>query len=117
MPRAVNGPSAPNQVPFPAQSLQSAAGPASKDAAAAASLNFFLPGTGRAYLGAGRPSSGPLIFVAYVIDADASFVANILTYAPASSPTSASPHIYIFHPVFLLPFAFAYDGHRRAKQA
>jgi hypothetical protein len=92
-----------------------------KNPRAAALLNFFLPGIGYLYIGIGRDLGelvfGAVVFVAYVIGIDATVVGGILSYSPTSSSGPASPYDFLANLVFLLPFAFAYDGYRRAKRA
>ena len=99
---------------------QTSIGPRPKSPAAAATLNFLLPGIGYVYTGLGRDTGeaifGALVFIFFFIGFEVSLVAELLTYTPPTSSTSASPYDALIFLVFLLPFAFAYDGYRRAKQ-
>ncbi len=117
-PSAPFPPSQPYQQPPPS--------PHSKNPITAALLNLFLPGLGYVYTGIGRDAGemifGALVFVFFFIGFDVSVVGNILTTLPTSTsppptPVSVSPFEALILLLFLLPFAFAYDGYRRAKQA
>ena len=96
----------------------------------AALLNFFLPGLGYVYVGIGREAGemvfGVLVFIFYFVGFYVTFAAEILAIAPTTTSTaassaastgSASPFASLVLLVALLPFAFAYDGYRRAKLA
>jgi hypothetical protein len=86
---------------------------------AAAALNFLLPGAGYVYTGIGRDMGevifGVLVFTFFFIGFEVTFIAEALTYSPSPSSSSVSPDAALIFLVFLLPFAFAYDGYRRAK--
>jgi hypothetical protein len=95
-----------------------------KSPIAAALLNFFLPGIGYVYNGIGRDIGelvfGTLIFVFYFIGFEIGVVGFGLTSTASSSATSTgpvSPYAFLIFLVFLLPFAFGYDGYRRAKHS
>ena len=86
----------------------------------AALLNFFLPGLGYVYVGIGQDTGelifGGLVFLFYFIGWEVAFASIILNGTPSSSPTSSpSPVAALVFLVFLLPFAFAYDGYQRAS--
>jgi hypothetical protein len=101
--------------------MQSPTGPKPKSPTAAAILNLFLPGAGYVYTGLGRDIGevifGALVFVFFFVGFEVTLVAELLTYAPSASTGPASPYEALILLVFLLPFAFAYDGYRRAKHA
>ena len=101
--------------------MQSAPAPQSRSPTAAALLNLFLPGVGYIYTGIGRDSGqaifGVLIFVFFFIGLEVGVVASAITYTPSGTTGSISPYAALIFLTFLLPFAFAYDGYRRAKQA
>jgi len=82
-------------------------------------LNFFFPGLGYIYTGLGRNMGeivfGVLIFVFYFVGFEVGYLIDILTYVPSTSPVNVSPYAALIILAFLLPFAFAYDGYRRAK--
>ena len=85
----------------------------------AALLNFFLPGLGYVYVGIGQDTGelifGGLVFLFYFIGWEVAFASIILSGTLPSSSTSAPPPLAaLITLVFLLPFAFAYDGYRRA---
>ena len=90
-----------------------------KSPEAAAIFNFFLPGVGYVYAGLGRDVGeavfGVLVFLFYFIGFEVTFIAETLTSTAPSAPNSVSPYDALIFLVFLLPFAFAYDGYRRAK--
>jgi len=92
-----------------------------KSPLAAAFLNLFLPGTGYVYVGMGRNIGemifGTLVFLFYFVGFEVTFVAELFTYTPSvpTSTGSVSPYDALIFLVFLLPFAFAYDGYRRAR--
>jgi hypothetical protein len=100
-------------------SPQSSFAPKSKSPAAAAILNLFFPGMGYVYSGLGRDIGetifGALVFVFFFIGFEITLLAELFTYTPSTTTTSASPYDALVFLVFLLPFAFAYDGYRRAK--
>jgi hypothetical protein len=56
------------------------------------------------------------VFVFFFIGFEVTLVAELFIYTPQTSTTSTSPYETLIFLVFLLPFAFAYDGYRRAKQ-
>jgi len=91
----------------------------SKSAGGAAVLNFFFPGLGYIYIGIGRNKGevifGALIFVFYFIGFELGYLIDILTYVPSTTSVNVSPYAALILLAFLLPFAFAYDGYRRAK--
>jgi hypothetical protein len=91
----------------------------SKNPAGAATLNFFFPGLGYVYLGlnhdAGEVIFGGLVFVLYFIGFEVGYLIDLITYVPSTTPVSVSPYAALILLAFLLPFAFAYDGYRRAK--
>ena len=84
-------------------------------------LNFFLPGLGYIYTGLGRDAGevvfGALVFVLYFVGFEVGYLIDILTYVPSAAPTDVSPYTALILLAFLLPFAFAYDGYRRAKSS
>jgi len=86
---------------------------------AAAFLNLFIPGTGYLYVGLGRDIGemifGALVFASFFVGFEITFVAELFTYTPSATTGSASPYDVLIFLVFLLPFAFAYDGYRRAR--
>jgi len=84
----------------------------------AAVLNLLIPGTGYIYTGFGRDMGelifGGLVFLFYFIGFEVGVVGEALTTpTPASGPVS--PYAAVLLLAFLLPFAFAYDGYRRAR--
>jgi hypothetical protein len=87
----------------------------------AAILNFLFPGTGYIYTGLGRDIGevifGALVFVFFFLGFEVGYLIDILTYVAPSTPVSVSPYAALILLAFLLPFAFAYDGYRRAKSA
>jgi len=91
----------------------------SKSPGGAAALNFFFPGLGYIYIGFGRDVGevifGALVFVFYFIGFEIGYLIDVLTYAPSTTPANISPYVALFLLAFLLPFAFAYDGYRRAR--
>jgi len=91
----------------------------SKSPTGAAILNFFFPGIGYIYVGIGRDTSdavfGGLVFILYFIGFEGGFLADILSYTPSATTGSVSPYSALILLAFLLPFAFAYDGYRRAR--
>lgn len=82
-------------------------------------LNFIFPGLGYIYIGLGRDMGetifGALVFIFYFIGFEVGYLIDILTYVPSTTPVSISPYATLILLAFLLPFAFAYDGYRRAK--
>jgi hypothetical protein len=80
-------------------------------------LNLFIPGTGYIYNGIGQDSSqvvfGILCFLALFVGI---FVSAILEDLFVSTPTTTgiNPIQYLSLLVFLVPFALAYDGYKRA---
>lgn len=82
-------------------------------------LNLFFPGTGYVYIGLGRDMGevifGALVFAFFFVGFELTFVAELFTYTPSASTGSVSPYEALIFLVFLLPFAFAYDGYRRAR--
>ena len=90
-----------------------------KSATLAALLNFFFPGAGYVYAGVGRDVGqvvfGILVFVFFFIGFEVGFAADIFASTASSSTASVSPSAALLLLTFLLPFAFAYDGYRRAK--
>jgi len=107
-----------------AQSLSPQWGPQtspvmSKSPSGAAALNFFFPGLGYVYVGLGRDTGeiifGGLVFVLYFIGFEVGYLIDLITYVPSTTPANVSPYAVIILLAFLLPFAFAYDGYRRAK--
>ena len=93
----------------------------SKSPGGAAALNFFFPGLGYIYTGLGRDMGeiifGALIFVFYFVGFEVGFLTDMLTYVPPTAPANVSPYTALILLAFLLPFAFAYDGYRRAKSS
>jgi hypothetical protein len=91
----------------------------SKNPIASAVLNFFFPGIGYIYNGIGHDTGelvfGLLVFIFFFVGLGAGVVAEALTSHPAASATQTSPYVALIFLVYLLPFAFAYDGYRRAK--
>ena len=84
-------------------------------------LNFFFPGLGYIYTGLSRDTGliifGTLVFVFYFIGFEMGYLIDILTYVPPTTPVNVSPYAALILFAFLLPFAFAYDGYRRAKSS
>jgi len=103
--------------PFPSPQMAARAPPSgSKSPGAAAVLNFFFPGLGYIYVGkAGELIFGGLVFVFYFIGFEVGYLIVLLTYVPSTAPVNFSPYTALILLAFLLPFAFAYDGYRRAK--
>ncbi len=94
--------------------------PGMKNPWLAALLNFFLPGLGYVYVGIGHDTGelifGALVFLFYFVGWEVAFASIFLSGNPSSASTSASsPLAALIALVFLLPFAFAYDGYRRAS--
>jgi len=58
---------------------------------------------------------GGTIFVLYFIGFEIGYLIDLITYMPTNTPASVSPYATLILLAFLLPFAFAYDGYRRAK--
>jgi hypothetical protein len=91
----------------------------SKSPGGAAVLNFFFPGLGYIYTGLGRDVGeiifGALVFVLYFVGFEVGYLIDILTYVPQTTQVNVSPYAALILLAFLLPFAFAYDGYRRAK--
>jgi len=91
----------------------------SKSPGVAAALNFLFPGLGYIYIGLGRATGetifGGLVFVFYFIGFEVGNVIDLITYEPPTTPVNVSPYTAVILLAFLLPFAFAYDGYRRAK--
>jgi len=91
----------------------------SKSPGVAAALNFFFPGLGYIYTGFGRDTGeivfGGLVFVFYFIGFEVGYLIDLVTYVPSNTPANVSPYTAVILLAFLLPFAFAYDGYRRAK--
>ena len=57
-----------------------------------------------------------MVFIFFFIGFEVFFIGTLLTTSPATTTTThASPYDALILLVFLLPFAFAYDGYRRAK--
>jgi zinc-ribbon domain len=97
-----------------------ASGPArAKSPAAAGVLNFLFPGIGYVYTGVGRDSGelvfGLLVFLFYFVGFEVSIVLVGLTSPPVTPGTQYSPYAGLILLAYLLPFAFAYDGYRRAS--
>ncbi|QQG48208.1 MAG: zinc ribbon domain-containing protein [archaeon] len=97
-----------------------------KSPAGAAVLNFFLPGMGYVYTGLGRDAGevvfGFLVFLFYTVGLWGGVIAVSLSNAGigsggGGSSGTVSPFDALILLAFLLPFAFAYDGYRRAKFA
>ncbi len=90
-----------------------------KSPTTAAILNFLFPGAGYMYTGLGRDAGemvfGALVFIFFFIGFEMWFALNLLQPPPPASSASVSPYDALILLVFLLPFAFAYDGYRRAK--
>ncbi len=90
-----------------------------KSPGGAAALNFFFPGLGYIYTGLGRNMGeiifGALVFIFYFVGFEVGYLIDILTYVPPTTPVNVSPYATLILLAFLLPFAFAYDGYRRAK--
>ena len=90
-----------------------------KNPGGAAALNFFFPGLGYIYTGLSRDTGeivfGGLVFVFYFIGFEVGYLVDLLTYVPSNAPANVSPYTAVILLAFLLPFAFAYDGYRRAK--
>jgi len=90
-----------------------------KSPGAAAALNFFFPGLGYMCVGLSRDTGevifGGTIFVLYFIGFEIGYLIDLITYMPTNTPASVSPYATLILLAFLLPFAFAYDGYRRAK--
>ena len=86
---------------------------------AAGILNLFFPGTGYLYVGIGRDPGeivfGALVFIFFFIGFEVTFLAEAFAYSPSTTGGSAPPYAALILLVFLLPFAFAYDGYRRAR--
>jgi len=91
----------------------------SKSPGGAAVLNFFFPGLGYIYTGIGRNMTeiifGALVFIFYFIGFEVGYLIDTLTYIPPTTPAAVSPYAALILLAFLLPFAFAYDGYKRAK--
>ena len=91
----------------------------SKSPGGAAALNFFFPGLGYIYTGFGHDTGeivfGGLVFVFYFIGFEVGYLIDLVTYVPSNTPANVSPYTAVILLAFLLPFAFAYDGYRRAK--
>ena len=51
----------------------------------------------------------------YFIGFEVGYLIDILTYVTPTTPVNVSPYAALILLAFLLPFAFAYDGYRRAK--
>jgi hypothetical protein len=84
-------------------------------------LNFFFPGIGYLYNGIGRDKTqivfGILVFVFYFIGFEVTIPLVGLTSPPAAPGTTYSPYATLVFLAYLGPFAFAYDGYRRAKSS
>jgi hypothetical protein len=109
-------------VPSPGPRWVPQAPPAgSKSPGGAAVLNFFFPGLGYIYTGLGRDTGeiifGALVFVFYFVGFEVGYLIDIITYVPPTTPVNVSPYATLILLAFLLPFAFAYDGYRRAKSS
>ncbi len=82
-------------------------------------MNLVFPGAGYMYTGIGRDTGevvfGALVFVFFFIGFEVWFGLSLLEPPPSAPNTSVSPFDALILLVFLLPFAFAYDGYRRAK--
>jgi len=91
----------------------------SRSPGGAAVLNFFFPGLGYIYTALGRDTGqiifGALVFVFYFIGFEVGYLVDILTYVSPTTSVNVSPYAALILLAFLLPFAFAYDGYRRAK--
>jgi hypothetical protein len=90
-----------------------------KSPATSAILNFFLPGMGYIYNGIGVDSSqlvfGILCFLALFLGIFVPSVIDALFVSTSTSTTQGFlPIDYLSIFVFLIPFALAYDGYRRA---
>jgi len=105
-------------VSTPPQELPVVSQQGSKSPIASAVLNF-LPGIGDIHNGIGHNTGelvfGVLVFIFFFLGLGAGVVAEALTSHPAASTTQTSPYEALIFLVYLLPFAFAYDGYRRAK--
>jgi hypothetical protein len=84
-------------------------------------LNFFFPGAGYIYTGLGRNTGevifGALVFAFYFVGFEIGYLIDVLTYVPSTASETVSPYAALILLAFLLPFAFAYDGYRRAKSS
>ena len=104
--------------PLGPRGVPQASSPGAKSPIGAAALNFFFPGLGYVYVGLGRDRGeivfGALVFVFYFIGFDVGYLIAGITYTP-SAPVSVSPYAALILLALLLPFAFAYDGYRRAR--
>ena len=58
---------------------------------------------------------GALVFIFYFIGFEVGYLIDTLTYIPPTTPVAVSPYAALILLAFLLPFAFAYDGYKRAK--
>jgi hypothetical protein len=58
---------------------------------------------------------GALVFVFFFVGFEVGYLIDVLTYVPPPTPVSISPYAALILFAFLLPFAFAYDGYRRAR--
>jgi zinc ribbon protein len=100
--------------------LPPSGGPPAKSPVVALLLNLFLPGFGYIYNGAGRDAGqlifGVLVFLFYFVGLVGTFVAELLSPPPVQ-PSGVSPLDALSLLLFLLPIAFAYDGHHRASFA
>ncbi len=116
--------SAPATVQVPAQpppqpsSLSTETHLSAKNPSIAAALNFILPGTGYVYNGVGRDFGevifGAFVFIFFFVGFEVGVVGDALsTTVTSSAPSSAFAPLLLL--VFLMPFAFAYDGYHRAR--
>jgi hypothetical protein len=91
----------------------------SKSPGGAVALNFFFPGLSYVYVGLGSDTGETilrdLVFVFYFIGFEVGYPIDLLTYVPSTTPVNDSRHTALILLAFLLPFAFAYDGYRKAK--
>ena len=71
------------------------------------------------YVGIGHDTGelifGALVFLFYFVGWEVAFTSIILSGSPPSSTSAPPPLAALITLVFLLPFAFAYDGYRRAS--
>jgi hypothetical protein len=86
----------------------------------AAILNFFFPGLGYVYNGIGRDTAqlifGVLVALSVALVFYVGFASAILSPSSGGTQTTTAAD-YVSFLYFLLPFAVAYDGYKRAKSA